>query len=170
MEKKEEKVIAISGIKNSGKTTLITKLIPYLKNKGYKVATIKHDGHDFDCDIEGTDTYKHIDSGAEATAIFSKNKYMIINKKQKETENIFIQHFSDMDIIILEGFKSSKYPKIEVIRKGISSEPVCNLDTVLAVATDLNLKNKNINKININDIESIGNLIINYIGRKEYVR
>lgn len=166
----KNKIIAISGIKNSGKTTLITKLIPYLKKKGYKVATIKHDGHDFDCDVKNTDTYKHLSSGANATAIFSKNKYMIINKKQNQNEDIFLEHFKEMDIILLEGFKYSDYPKIEVVRKGISTESVCNLDTVLAIATDTDIKIGNINIININDIEIIGNIIISHTRGEEYAR
>lgn len=57
-------LIAISGVENSGKTTLITRLIPKLTSLGYKVATIKHDGHDFECDVEGTDSYKHKKVGA----------------------------------------------------------------------------------------------------------
>lgn len=158
-----KKVIAISGIKNSGKTTLITKLIPYLKSKGYSVATIKHDGHDFDCDIENTDTYKHMSSGSDATAIFSKNKYMIINKVSNISEDILIDHFKDRDIILLEGFKYSKYPKIEVVRYGNSEDCVCDLNTVLAIATDCDIKKENTKIININDIENIGNIIINYI-------
>ena len=69
-------VFAVSGVKNSGKTTLIEKIIPKLKEHGLKVATIKHDGHDFEGDVEGTDTYKHKRAGAYGTAIFSKNKFI----------------------------------------------------------------------------------------------
>ena len=87
MKKKNKPVlIAISGVKNSGKTTLIEKLIPRLSDKGLKVATVKHDGHDFDADVEGTDTFKHRRAGAYGTAIFSKNKFMVI-KEQKSSVN-----------------------------------------------------------------------------------
>lgn len=166
----KNKIIAISGIKNSGKTVLITKLIPYIKNKGYKVATIKHDGHDFDCDVKNTDTYKHLSSGANATAIFSKNKYMIINKKENQNEDILLEHFKEMDIILLEGFKYSDYPKIEIIRKGISTESVCDIGTILAIATDIDIKIGNINIVDINDVETIGNIIISHTMGEKYVR
>ena len=66
-------LFAISGYKHTGKTTLITKLIPILNKKGYKVAVIKHDGHDFEGDVPGTDTYKHFQAGAYGTAVFSEN-------------------------------------------------------------------------------------------------
>ena len=71
---KKQSIIVICGVKNSGKTTLITKLIPKFTSLGYKVATIKHDGHDFDADVEGTDSYKHKQAGAYGTAVFSLKK------------------------------------------------------------------------------------------------
>ena len=83
-EKNKPVIIAISGVKNSGKTPLIERILPKPNNEGLKVATVKHDGHDFDADIEGTDTFKHRNAGAYGTAILSKNKFMVI-KEQKNT-------------------------------------------------------------------------------------
>ena len=79
-------LIAVSGVKNSGKTTLITKLIPILKMYGLRVATIKHDGHDFEADVPGTDTHAHMQAGAYGTAVFSKTKYMIVKQEEAVTE------------------------------------------------------------------------------------
>ena len=62
MERK--RIFAISGVKNSGKTTLICKLLEIFKEKGLKVAVLKHDGHDFEPDIPGTDTYRQLQAGA----------------------------------------------------------------------------------------------------------
>lgn len=70
MKKKQTQIFAISGVKNSGKTTLITRLLPILSGQGLLVATIKHDGHDFNADVPGTDTYRHFHAGAYGTAIF----------------------------------------------------------------------------------------------------
>ncbi len=104
-------LFAISGYKHTGKTTLITKLIPILKEKGYKVAVIKHDGHDFEGDVPGTDSYKHFQSGAYGTAVFSENKVLIHKEVQDVDEKMLMQAFPEADIILLEGFKESNYPK-----------------------------------------------------------
>lgn len=104
-------LFAISGYKHTGKTTLITKLIPLLKNKGYKVAVIKHDGHDFEGDVPDTDSYKAFHAGAYGTAVFSKNKFLIHKKISDIDENELQQAFPEADIILLEGFKDSAYPK-----------------------------------------------------------
>lgn len=69
---KQPFLFAISGVKNSGKTTLITKLIPVFRKYGLRTATIKHDGHDFEADVPGTDTYRHLQAGAYGTAVFSE--------------------------------------------------------------------------------------------------
>ena len=75
MERK--RIFAISGVKNSGKTTLICRLLEIFKDKGLKVAVLKHDGHDFVPDVPGTDTYCQLQSGAYGTAVFSAGKYML---------------------------------------------------------------------------------------------
>lgn len=163
--KNSPKLLAISGVKNSGKTTLIEGIIPLLKNKGLKVATVKHDGHDFDCDIEGTDTYKHRSAGAYGTAIFSKNKFMVIKEQKNTLEEELLQYFNDADLILLEGFKYSDYPKIEVIRKGNSTKSVCKKETLLAIATDTDININGINILNLNNIDSIADLIMDYLER-----
>ena len=104
-------VFAISGYKNSGKTTLITKLIPELTKKGYRVATIKHDGHDFESDVPGTDSYRHQKAGAYGTAVFSGKRLMITKETTEADETCLMQAFPEADIILLEGLKNSAYPK-----------------------------------------------------------
>lgn len=158
-------VFSVSGVKNSGKTTLITKLIAKFKEDGFKVATIKHDGHDFDLDTNGSDTYQHMMSGCDGTAIFSKNKYMIINHKKDMTEDFFIEHFSDMDIIILEGFKYKPYPKIEVVRAENGVELVCNQEGLFAIVTNVPMLDRSVPIIGLDDIEQIYEAILN--DRKE---
>ena len=157
---KKQSIVVICGVKNSGKTTLITKLIPKFTSLGYKVATIKHDGHDFDADVEGTDSYKHKQAGAYGTAVFSKNKFMVV-KEQKETDEFeLINLFPEADLI---------YPKIEIVRKGNSYESVCNKENLIAIASDIdienNIKNLNIDKkiIDLNNIDKIVEKIIQYI-------
>ena len=156
------KLISISGVKNSGKTTLIDKLLPKLTELGYKVATIKHDGHGFNAYVEGTDTYKHMQSGAYGTVVFSKEKFMVVKKQENINEKDLIEFFPEADIIILEGFKGSDYPKIEIVRKGNSTESVCKEETLIAIATDIEgLEGKNV--VDLNDIDLILKNILDYI-------
>lgn len=163
------KIIAVSGYKNSGKTTLITRLITRLSEEGIRIATIKHDGHDFEADREGTDTYKHLQAGAVGTAIFSEHKYMIVNHV-KTTEELLIESFSQVDLILLEGFKSSEYPKIELVKAGESS--VCNqvlavvLENKISSVIDDDDSNTVSNVYDRDDIEGISSLVLSFIGEE----
>ncbi len=132
---KKQLILAISGVKNSGKTTLIQNIIPILKGHGLSVSTIKHDGHDFEPDVPDTDTFKHRKSGADGVAIFSDNRFMICFEQQSDEREI-IGYFKDFDVILLEGFKNSDYPKIEIVRGGNSSKCVC-FKNVVAVVSDV---------------------------------
>ena len=69
-EKKRQRLVAVCGVKNSGKTTLLSRLVGELSKEGMKVAVIKHDGHDFTCDACGTDSYRLKEAGAYGTAGF----------------------------------------------------------------------------------------------------
>ena len=157
-------VFAVSGVKNSGKTTLIEKIIPKLKEHGLKVATIKHDGHDFEGDVEGTDTYKHKRAGAYGTAIFSKNKFMIIKDQKDTLEEELMLYFKDSDVIILEGFKYSDYPKLEIVRKGNSEHSVCRKETLLGIVSDMDIKVEGVKILDLNDIDKIADFLLKYIG------
>lgn len=159
MKEYKQKVIAMSGIKNSGKTTLITRLIPYLKEKGIKIATIKHDGHDFEPDREGTDTYRHRKSGAYGVGIFSQNKWMIIKEEEDVPISKFIDQFPEADLIFLEGFKYSNYPKIEIVRSEVSSLPISRPETVIAYVSDLNRFSKDIKQFGLDEVEELAEYI-----------
>lgn len=140
--KKQPFLFAISGIKNSGKTTLITKLIPVFQKYGFRTATIKHDGHDFEPDVPGTDTYRHFQAGAYGTAVFSGTKYMVVKQQEAVSEEILAACFPEADIILLEGFKYSDYPKIELMRKENSEKQVCADHRLMAIAADFPVKQK----------------------------
>lgn len=163
MNNHEQKVIAISGIKNSGKTTLITSLIPLLKDRGLKVATIKHDGHDFDPDVEGTDSYRHRKSGAYGVGIFSKNKWMVIKEEKDIDISSLIKQFPGADLIILEGFKNSAFPKVEIVRSEISLLPVSNPETVIAYISDLERFYPDIKQFRLDEIKELSSYLYDYI-------
>ncbi len=153
--RKKQTIIAVCGSKNSGKTTLLVKLIEALSKKGIKTAVIKHDGHDFSCDVPGTDSCKLHEAGAYGIAVFSENRIFIHKEDGTEKEKGLIKQFPEADIIFLEGMKDSDYPKIEVVRKAISKEPVSNINGRFLIATDWDENFFDETVINMNDIDSI---------------
>ncbi|WP_020617794.1 molybdopterin-guanine dinucleotide biosynthesis protein B [Paenibacillus daejeonensis] len=108
-------IFQIVGFKNAGKTTLLCKLIGRLKASGKLVGTIKHDGHDFVMDHPGTDTWQHQQAGADAVAITSAHQTAWIRKQATPLEDL-IEGMSDMDVILVEGFKTADYPKLVLLR------------------------------------------------------
>ena len=132
-------VFCVSGIKDSGKTGLIVRLINEFINEGYVVSVIKHDGHDYVMDYEGTDTFRFCDAGAKLSAIFSPEKFSLnCRGKTRIAEMIeLVKMAAKPDIIIIEGMKNSPYPKIEVVRGEISRSPVCSPEHLICIATDV---------------------------------
>jgi len=162
---KQQTVIAISGVKNSGKTTLIQRILPKLESEGLNVAVIKHDGHSFQADPVDTDTGKYMEAGAYGTAIFDGEKYKII-KCGTIDEYDLIQQFPEADVILLEGLKYSIWPKIEIIRAGNSAQPVCSSDTLLALVTDVPNIQSNVPILDVNEIDGVVKVILQYRNTK----
>lgn len=134
----DPRVFAVCGLKDSGKTTLICRLVEELAGQGRRVAVIKHDGHDFQCDIPGTDTYCFDQAGACGTAIYSEYQMFVHKKGTRERELSLIGQFPEAEFIILEGCKNSSWPKIEVIRRatGNPPKPVSNPEGRFLIVTD----------------------------------
>ncbi|HHT9129872.1 MAG TPA: molybdopterin-guanine dinucleotide biosynthesis protein B, partial [Candidatus Brocadiaceae bacterium] len=110
-------IISIVGRSNSGKTTLIVKLIKELKLRGLKVATIKHSHHNFELDTEGKDSWLHTKAGADAVVVVSQKMLGIIRQTPNELPlSEIINSLQDMDVIVVEGYKTEAIPKIEVFR------------------------------------------------------
>ena len=133
-------IVSIVGKSNSGKTTLIEKLIAELTGRGWRVATIKHNRHGFDIDHEGKDSYRHKKAGAKMTVVSSPHSLALVTDVDRdysfaEIRNRFI---ADVDIIVTEGFKVNDYPKIEVFRSELRRELISSKDDgLIAVASDV---------------------------------
>lgn len=113
--------ISICGRKNTGKTTLITKLIREFSRRGVPVAAVKHDGHRFDEEPEGTDSRRHREAGAIGSAVFSSDKLMLVRGRpdgltDEELAFSLTAAFPEAEIILAEGLKNSGLPKIELVR------------------------------------------------------
>ena len=162
MTRTKQPVIAVSGVKNSGKTTLVEKLVTALVEKGIKVAVINHDGHHFEPDVPGTDSYRHRAAGGYGTAIYDGEKFMMVKTAQVTPEDLFSQ-FPEADLILLEGAKDSHWPKFEIVRSGNSSASVCDPATLLGLVTDLPLSLPGIPTLGLEDIDQMVSLNLSHL-------
>ena len=124
-------VLSIVGKSESGKTTLIEKLIPELKRRGYRIGIVKHAHHGFDMDRKGKDSYRHRQAGADTVMIASPGQIAMIKDVPGEGLDTLIPFFQDMDLLISEGFKRDRAPKIEVFRPERHRHPACLEDETL---------------------------------------
>ena len=126
----------------TGKTTLLEKVIAELKQRGYRVGVIKHDAHRFDIDHPGKDSHRLTAAGADTMLISSPEKLAMIKRHDAAPpiEELIATYFSDVDVILTEGFKRSGLPKIEVHRAERSATLICRGEehdpSLLAVASD----------------------------------
>ena len=113
-------VVGVAGWKNSGKTTLVTKLVGELRRRGYRVATVKHAHHDFDIDREGTNSYRHRAAGASEVVLVSARRWALIHELDEEREPTLaeiLKKLTPSDVVVVEGYKREPIPKIEVRRQ-----------------------------------------------------
>lgn len=159
-------VISVVAKSGTGKTTLLEKLIAELKRRGYRVGALKHDAHQFDIDREGKDSWRLTQAGADTMVISSPGKTAMIKQNTDVTEpsvsDIVDTCFSDVDIVLTEGFKKNRFPKIEVHRKERSPTIMCRGDAhdpmLLAVASNDHLE-ADVPVFDIDDFRAICDLI-----------
>ena len=131
-------IVCFVGRSNSGKTTLIERVIPELVLAGYRVATIKHAGHGFDLDTEGKDSWRHKRAGASTVIVVSKGSLAMFadvsdEVRVEELRDRFVD--AQIDLVIAEGWKSGGYPKIVVVRDQLGEVPVSE-EGLLAVVSN----------------------------------
>lgn len=155
-------IVSIVGLSGSGKTTLLEKVVTELTKRGYSIGTVKHDAHGFEIDREGKDSWRHRKAGARTVALSSPDKFAVIKDVDSEwpPERLISTYLTDVDCVITEGYKKSPFPKIEVVRKAVSSKPVCAGDKLmLGYATDLKLKGGKLPVFDLNDYMGVASLI-----------
>lgn len=129
--------IGVVGCKNAGKTILIEGLLKEFTSRGVRVATIKHDAHDFEIDIPGKDTWRHRAAGSRLTIISSKSKFAVIRETEQEAELADLLEFVDdsFDLVLVEGMRASPLPKILVQRLAAGDDPPGIRGEILAVVS-----------------------------------
>ena len=166
------KVFGITGWKNSGKTTLVTRLVSLMSGYGLRVSTIKHVHCGFDIDHPGTDSYRHREAGAEQVLLASGQRWALMNEIRAESEaelDELLAELSPVDIVIVEGFKMGNQPKIQVVRPQYNTGRLSgDVQPIVAIAS-----NEKVNPADydcdgpllpLDNVEAIADFILDYCG------
>ncbi|MGI9482649.1 MAG: molybdopterin-guanine dinucleotide biosynthesis protein B [Hyphomicrobiales bacterium] len=161
-------VFGVAGYKNSGKTTLVERLVRDLSERGVKVSTLKHAHHNFEIDHAGRDSHRHRAAGAREVAIVSRSRWAVIHELHGSDEpdmEQMLAKFAPCDLVIIEGYRSGPQPKIE-IRDVTLDHPVIAGDDNLVVAIAANgpVSETNLPVFDRDDIDGIANFIISHCG------
>jgi molybdopterin-guanine dinucleotide biosynthesis protein len=138
-------LVAVVGKSDSGKTTLIEKLVPELVRLGLKLGTVKHDAHSFEIDHPGKDSWRHGQAGAEAYVIASPSRLAFITRLHGELElaEIVGRYYGGFDIVVAEGYKRTAPHRVELFRVGAGhAEPLCAPGEAIALVTDADLEHE----------------------------
>ena len=158
----QAKVLGIVGWSGSGKTTLIIALIPELRRRGLKVATLKHAHHNFDVDKPGKDSYEHRKAGASEVIVSSALRWAHMHEvgdAREATLAELLQRLSPCDMILVEGFKTDRHPKLEVFRAATQKTPLYpEDDRIVAVASDQKLLDATVPVVDLNNVEAVADL------------
>src|SRR5215475_10547597 len=158
------RIIGLAGWSGAGKTTLLTKLIPRLVARGLKVSTLKHAHHSFDIDQPGKDSHSHRLAGATEVLIGAASRWALVHELRGGAEPPLAQllaKLSPVDLVIIEGYKRESHPKLEVHRAAVGMPLLATNDpAIVAIASDVALKEAPVPVLELNDVEGIVEILI----------
>lgn len=167
--------VAFIGYQNSGKTTLVEKVIAELTARGLRVGSIKHHGHHrFDIDVPGKDSWRHAEAGSRHVGLICANRYAeYADTDQEFPLDGLLARYTDVDVVIVEGYKTAGLPNVVVARSGVdrlrgSSSLDLVDDATLAIACNDTLANHihiNLPVADINDAATVANVVEGYLAR-----
>lgn len=159
IKKNAPAVIAFVGRSNSGKTTLIEKLLPEVTRRGYRVGTLKHSHHDIDLGDQKKDSNRHRNAGASMVVVASPSIVSMVKSWHNPSFMDLLHQFTGMDLVIVEGYKSENLPKIEVHYSGTHRAPL-NLPATDVVAVATNVPDpRNVRQFDLHDINALADFI-----------
>ena len=150
-------VISIIGWSGVGKTTFFEKLISVLKEKGIRLGVIKQDGHEFDVDKEGKDTWRFSNAGADEVAIYNGKHGAVMLNRPTDLDDI-LKHMTDVDLIITEGCHEREFSQIEVHRACFDNLRCDRPEQLIALVTDEKLPN-DVPQFGFSDVEKVAEFI-----------
>ena len=137
------KIYGVTGWKNAGKTGLMERLVAEITSRGFSVSTIKHAHHSFDVDHPGKDSHRHRVAGAQEVLLSSQNRIALMRELRDQEEPDLahlLTRLSPVDLVLIEGYKRDRHPKIEAHRSATGQPLIApGDDTIRAVASDVPL-------------------------------
>ena len=163
------KVFGIVGWSGSGKTELVIRLIPEFIRRGITVSTMKHTHHNFDMDKPGKDSFRHRESGASEVMVASSARWTLLHELRDEPEeemDDLIARMTPVDLLLIEGFKRHRHPKLEVHRPEVGKPLIAaEDDSIIAVASDISdLKGASVPILDLDDTRAIADFISDFNG------
>jgi molybdopterin-guanine dinucleotide biosynthesis protein B len=160
----DTRALGIAGWSGSGKTTLLTRLIPLLVARGLRIATLKHAHHAFDVDQPGKDSYEHRKAGASQVIISSARRWVHMNELGESPEaslGFLLGRVAPCDLVLIEGFKGERHPKLEVHRPSLGKPPLhADDEGIVGVACDEPLTGLRVAQVDLNDIPAVARLVL----------
>jgi molybdopterin-guanine dinucleotide biosynthesis adapter protein len=154
------------GWSGSGKTTLLVKLIPLLTDKGYRIATLKHAHHAFDVDQPGKDSYEHRKAGASEVIVSSARRWVQMHEIGEGADATFadlLRRLSPCDLVLVEGYKSERHPKMEIYRRAVGKPPLYRGDDrIVAIASDSPLPDTALPVVDLNDVAAVADVVCSH--------
>ena len=160
-------VFGFAGFSGSGKTTLIEQLIPMFTARGLRVSLIKHAHHAFDVDQPGKDSYRHRHAGAQEVLVTSSRRWALMHELRGEAEpslEMLMRRVSACDLLLVEGFKREKLPKLEVYRASVGESLLHLQDpNIIGIASDAKVDTK-LPQFDLNDAPAVAGFILKHVG------
>jgi len=162
-------VLGFSAYSGTGKTALLVKLLPLLKEKGLRVAMIKHAHHDFDIDKPGKDSYELRQAGAEQILVASNYRRALMVETPEGSEPILEDlinslNLKTVDLVLVEGYRHLPFPKIELHRPSTNKDLIFTSDNnILAVASDENIETGGLPLLDMNNPYEIADFILDWL-------
>lgn len=162
------KLYGVVGWKNTGKTSLVERLVTEIAGRGLTVSTIKHAHHSFDIDHPGRDSHRHRVAGATEVLLSSPARWALMHELRGASElelDELLAKLSPVDLVLVEGFKLHRHSKVETCRMAVG-QPLLALDdpTIRAVASDMSHQGLEVPLFDLNDTTRIADFILREVG------
>lgn len=162
------RVYGVTGWKNSGKTTLMERLVAEITGRGHTVSTVKHAHHSFDVDQRGKDSHRHREAGAVQVLVASRQRWALMTERRGAPEPPLAElltRLDPVDLVLVEGYKRDRHPKIEARRAETAQNLIAESDeTIQAIASDAPLQALKLPVFDLDDVRGIADFVLFRVG------